>query len=412
MTFPMAIVADDLTGAADAAAVFGPVIDAWVALDADALPAGDLIAIDTDSRYLPVEQSVDAVGLATRSAVASGARLHKKIDSILRGNVAAEIASVLDTVDAGSEQPALAVVAPAFPATGRTTSGGVVHVHGEPLADGPQGGDVVALLGHGGLHAGLAERDIVRSSALALAIRISELAGQGCRAVVCDAETDEDLQAVQLAIALLDRPVVLVGSAGLMRVSVYDLAADSNGIFCRADAGGATAMTLVVCGSSTEISHEQVAQLVDQSDVRIVDVCAPYGPRERSEALAAARAAFTEGLDPVLVPDRSQPVLADWSQVVEEAMAEVGGQLLAEYRQTLSGAVLTGGATARVVLQAAGVNRLSVKGEVEPGIVLSAMDDRDGLSLITKSGSFGDADALRRSRLTLRGLGPAGIPLT
>ena len=60
----------EVTGAADAAAVFGPVIDAWVALDADALPAGDLIAIDTDSRYLPVEQAVDAVGLATRSAVA------------------------------------------------------------------------------------------------------------------------------------------------------------------------------------------------------------------------------------------------------------------------------------------------------------------------------------------------------
>jgi uncharacterized protein YgbK (DUF1537 family) len=52
---------------------------------------------------------------------------------------------------------------------------------------------------------------------------------------------------------------------------------------------------------------------------------------------------------------------------------------------------------------------LSVKGEVEPGIVLSAVERSDGLSLITKSGSFGDAEALCRCRLTLRGLGPADV---
>jgi uncharacterized protein YgbK (DUF1537 family) len=142
----------------------------------------------------------------------------------------------------------------------------------------------------------------------------------------------------------------------------------------------------------------------------MVDVRAPYGPQERAQAVLAARAAFDECLDPVIVPDRSQPVLDEWSAVVEEAMGEVGGTLLAERFGSLSGAVLTGGATARAVLRTAGVRRLSVKGEVEPGIVLSTMDHKDGLSLISKSGSFGDAEALCRSRLTLRGLGPADVP--
>ena len=409
MTTPMAIVADDLTGAADSAAVFGPVIDAWVALDADELPVGDLVAVDTDSRYVPEDQAAASVGAAARAAVAAGARLHTKIDSILRGNVAAEVAAVLDAVDGDASRPALAVVAPAFPATGRTTVGGVVHVRGEPLAE-PRGGDLVGLLGDGGLITGLASREVVRSSALALTLRMGELAEQGCRAVVCDAETDEDLRAVQLATAMLERPVVLVGSAGLMRVSVYDLAADSAGISCRADAGGDTPAALVVCGSSTPISHEQVEHLSGQSGARMVDVRAPYGPQERAEAVLAARAAFDECLDPVIVPDRSQPVLDEWSAVVEEAMGEVGGTLLAERFGSLSGAVLTGGATARAVLRTAGVRRLSVKGEVEPGVVLSTMDHKDGLSLISKSGSFGDAEALCRSRLTLRGLGPADVP--
>jgi uncharacterized protein YgbK (DUF1537 family) len=408
MTFPMAIIADDLTGAADSAAVFGPVIDAWVALDEGAFPDGDLVAVDTDSRYVSGDRASEVVGAATRNAVGAGARLHKKIDSILRGNIAVEVAAVLDEVDANRTTPAIAVVAPAFPATGRTTVGGVVHVHGEPLSE-PRGGDLPSVLEEGGLRTGLAGSETVRSSAVALTLRINELAEQGCRAVVCDAETDEDLQSVQLATALLERPTVLVGSAGLMRVSVYDLAADSGGIFCRADAGGPDLATLVVCGSSTEISHEQIAELVEREGVRAVDVRAPYGPEQRAEALEAARAAFAQRLDPVVVPDRRQLVDPAWSRTVEEAMAEVGGQLLLERGDSLSGAVLTGGATARAVLLRAGVSRLSVKGEVEPGIVLSAVERSDGLSLITKSGSFGDAEALCRCRLTLRGLGPADV---
>ena len=58
-----------------------------------------------------------------------GARLvYKKLDSTLRGNVAAELAAAFGA--AGRER---AIVAPAFPAAGRTTVGGTQLVHGVPV---------------------------------------------------------------------------------------------------------------------------------------------------------------------------------------------------------------------------------------------------------------------------------------
>ncbi|OAI65685.1 Hrp-dependent type III effector protein, partial [Ralstonia solanacearum] len=62
--------------------------------------------------------------LAAWQALARPAtRLYKKIDSTLRGNVAAEVAALVPVAG-------LAVVAPAFPAAGRTTRNARQWLHG------------------------------------------------------------------------------------------------------------------------------------------------------------------------------------------------------------------------------------------------------------------------------------------
>jgi 4-hydroxythreonine-4-phosphate dehydrogenase len=55
--------------------------------------------------------------------------------------------------------------------------------------------------------------------------------------------------------------------------------------------------------------------------------------------------------------------------------------------------VATGGETARAVLTAAGVDRLTVLGETAPGVVRSHVAPL-GLDVVTKAGAFGDPDAL------------------
>ena len=64
--------------------------------------------------------------------------------------------------------------------------------------------------------------------------------------------------------------------------------------------------------------------------------------------------------------------------------------------------MLTGGDTARTVLERLGIERLQVIGELEPGICLSRQDS-GGPAIVTKAGGFGDRHSLVRVLRYLRG---------
>jgi len=124
------VIADDLTGAAETGAVgrrFG--LRAEILLGGDPGPNSDLVCIDTDSRSAePPEAARRAAAAAAKLRDLGAAWIYKKVDSVLRGNVAAEIAAVLATLD----RPA-ALLVPANPALGRTLIGGRYLVDGRPL---------------------------------------------------------------------------------------------------------------------------------------------------------------------------------------------------------------------------------------------------------------------------------------
>jgi hypothetical protein len=173
-----------------------------------------VLAVDTDSRYRVPTEAAGRVAAAAERARGLGARVYKKIDSLLRGNVAAEVAAAARALGSG-DRPALAVVAPAFPSTGRTTVEGVVLVHGEPLSA-PQHGRVAAVLAEADLTTARAPLDR-QSRPTALAELLASAWGDGVDAVVVDAVSDADLARVAEATADLDFPVLLVGSGGLAR---------------------------------------------------------------------------------------------------------------------------------------------------------------------------------------------------
>jgi uncharacterized protein YgbK (DUF1537 family) len=103
------IVADDLTGACDAAAPFG-------------LSTG--LAISTESRDL--EEPEIHRRMNTLATTAGQANLiFKKIDSTLRGNVQVEIAAAMQAFECPT-----AIVTPAFPDMGRTVRQGHLHIDG------------------------------------------------------------------------------------------------------------------------------------------------------------------------------------------------------------------------------------------------------------------------------------------
>ena len=133
------IIADDLSGACDAGALFagrGPV-GVFVApeLPDARWPAA---AVDTESRALTPAAAAERVRRAVYGLEArlGGGRIFKKLDSTVRGPVAAELDALM-----GATGAATALVCPAFPAQGRTLRDGVLSVFGQRAHESPAGRD-------------------------------------------------------------------------------------------------------------------------------------------------------------------------------------------------------------------------------------------------------------------------------
>jgi uncharacterized protein YgbK (DUF1537 family) len=169
------IIADDLTGAADCgAACAARGLETVVALDdSDGIPRTEVLAFDANTRGMTAEKAAAETARIVREYPAR--IVYKKIDSTLRGNVAAEVAAALEAYRGLGHPEAGAVVAPAFPSMGRTTKGGRMYVRGVAIECGEIG------------------------------LRLE------------DAETDEDLRGIVAKWRDHQAGVVWVGSAGLAR---------------------------------------------------------------------------------------------------------------------------------------------------------------------------------------------------
>ena len=217
------ILADDLSGASDCGITCVQAgLTAEVSLGSpqhiDA--AVDVLSVDADTRVLTAEAAADRMrDLVLRHASDGTTLLFKKIDSTLRGHLGAELAAVLGarrTVVAN----AVAIMAAALPANGRTTVGGMHYVHGMPLhesdvwnKEGMTGEAKIAEMVKGwGLRVGLLDLATIHKTPTDRTLAIEELAARN-DLVVCDAETDADLAAVAEVAAALGERAVWVGSA-------------------------------------------------------------------------------------------------------------------------------------------------------------------------------------------------------
>ena len=378
-----AIIADDLTGAADAAAAYGPTHSSSVILDVDgAWPEADILSVNTESRYLSAGDAAAAVTAAVARALEQDRQVFKKIDSLLRGNIGAEVASALACVSDGSR--GIALVAPAYPGTGRTTVGGTVHVNGAQNAQGSFGGDVAAALAAGGLSTETVGRDTYGTPE-ELAAHLRDVQDRGTDAVVLDAVSDDDLARIAASAALLDSPTLLVGSGGL----AGHIAPRGEGRDVLKDHARHVRRTLTVIGSYSGLARQQTEALVAAGAEHItLDHQALEDPTvTRKVAAAMVRT------DVVLTPDPMGAVDKSQALVVAEALARATAAGV-EHCEAL---VLTGGETATAVLNALGAGSFTVIGEIEPGVVISLLPEPLPL-LVTKAGAFGDAGTLARTK--------------
>ena len=381
----IAIIADDLTGAADAgvqlvhAGYKTAVFFRESEMFADDL---DAVSFDTDSRTMPAGFAAKRV-LEAAHAAREARIVYKKLDSTLRGNVAAELAAAL-----GGVRRDLAVVAPAFPAAGRTTVDGTQRVHGVPvdeteMANAPhtpvREAHIPSLLADAFSSVGalstedLADHEHVR--------RVLE--GNEC--VVADADRDADLEALVRAVRDPTR-VLWAGSAGLALAlgSVYPGP-------CAGDADVQRARVcpvLVIVGSLSSVAREQVQRLVGEYG-RVAFGVEVGGAGALERTIIAVRDALAGQTCAVV---HSPEERSASGESVLRSLAGVAARLSEE--ECFQGLVLTGGATAVGLARRLGAAGIRLEGEVEAGVPMGALIGPRPYPVVTKAGGFGGPDTL------------------
>lgn len=387
------VLADDLSGAAETAAALGshlrPQLALWPTLPDS--PSDAPLVLDLDSRHL---QATDAAA-RVRDALAcvpTPEVLFKKIDSLLRGNVAAEIAPLL-TPDA------IVVLTPALPQQGRTVHRGVLLDRGVPLAETPlwaleptpPPATIADALGRVPLRAiGLTD---VRSPELT-----DVLATTAGVIAVCDAETQADLDAL-VASALTagrttGRAIRFVGSSDLARAlgphlspaaatpAHPPLPTEPGSVLYVLGTGSEAALvqTDLLLAGSDAVHHGLTSQELVEAG-RQPDAATAYG-----ELLASELATHSV----VLQVNASKGAAA--GEDIVAGLAHLVSATLKAAPDWPVRLMLTGGQTARAVLDILGCGRLDLVSEIHPGAVL--MTTGTGWLVATRPGSHGDRDSL------------------
>jgi uncharacterized protein YgbK (DUF1537 family) len=379
------IIADDLTGALDVAGPFASrgqptfVVVKHEGCTRNQFAGASVVSINSASRHMPAAEAAARVrSIVEGLCRPAGEIFIKKIDSTLRGNVTAETLAALRALGRAN-----AIVAPAFPAQGRTVARGMVHVKGVPLPRTDFARDALSP-------PPLEPLDrVFRAAAPQARVELAPArgpfdlapAGAVMRVFVVDSETDSDLRATVEALAGHLRNCVLVGSAGIagaVATSCLPMASAPE----RPEAVG---QVLVVVGSRAEQSAQQAAALSAQPGVEVF--VAPNG--ELSDASILNSSAGTLVLRAAPGPDGRE---GDAQQVA----ASLAGHAVRVLRNRPIGAlVATGGDTAVAILTALGRRALQVMGDLLPGIPYCRFDfDGRRLWLVTKAGGFGTRDTM------------------
>jgi uncharacterized protein YgbK (DUF1537 family) len=221
-----ALMADDLTGAADAAVEFreaGFSVSVCLTEDSVARSKAEICAVTLESRELDAERARQAVRRWAAILRRAGRQVvFMKVDSMLRGNAAAETAELVR-----SSGFAQAVLCPALPRLGRVCRDGLLRTQDD--------------------------RNVPLPTDAALSTP--------------DAETDEDLSRIAADILMAELDLLPAGSSGLARPWARELARLQGREAQNPQPPAADRPTLCVIGSVHPRSLEQMAYALSNGDL-------------------------------------------------------------------------------------------------------------------------------------------------
>ena len=390
------IVADDFTGANDTGVQLKRRgVPTSVVFSSEFIASEGSFVLDTESRALGPEEAAAAVraGLKGVDLTAFG-RVMKKVDSTLRGSVAAEIKAVDELY--GSE---LVVFAPALPDLGRTTVGGVHLLKGIPITRTELAKDPKTPVTEDNITKLLeAVYDEPVTHISEDQVSAGEIDFSVGRVFTCDSATNADLRSIIQAAVATGKRTLWVGTAA-MADHLLGVEVD-------------VPPALAVVASVSAVSREQVNFAAGEG-IPLVSVPIPElltGEQKMETYVAQTVALLQEGKDAILASsassnraelDRSVAVGEKLNMTREQVSGYtqmvMGRMTKAILEQTpISGMFLTGGDTALgFFMEARSLGSSSVT-EIAVGIPMMRLSGGPlaGLKVVTKAGAFGKEDAI------------------
>jgi uncharacterized protein YgbK (DUF1537 family) len=377
----IAVVADDYTGAAELAGIgFSHGLSSGIQTEFGPNCPDELVAIDTDSRSCPQPVAARRVAHIAGCLRSCGPTwIFKKVDSVLRGPVLAELRSML--VATGKRR---AILAPANPSRGRIIRAGHYFVDGRPIEHSAfrndpecpiRSSDVLTMLG------GYGSPD-VRVAGLD-----QELPDAGI--IIAEAGTQED---VARWAASINSSTLAAGGADFFATLLAAKERHRGQPQVVEGAPPCGRRTLFVCGSATAWGASRREE------------CAKFGipivlAQQTPPCIGASSRPthFAKGLDAVLdALDRvgvAMVAAGNQSGSSPTTPHSAPGILVETVVQVLRRGIVArlfveGGGTASALVRRMGWTRTSVCGQYAPGVVAMRVPSEPAATLTTKPGSY------------------------
>ena len=415
------IIADDLTGANDTALQFHTKgAKTKILLDSTYEPnkkdIAEVWAISSESRNCTTEDAINKVQSAVQTFANkfSFEYYYKKIDSTLRGHIAQETLKMLDILEYD-----VAIIIPAFPQEGRITVGGYHLLKGIPI-----GRTEIAMDPHSPIleshvptllksqlsdkqkdFVGTLDLKTVMNGAGPILIKINELIKEGKKLIVADATSITDIEQIALAIKKCDKKILPSGTAACAQVMGKIWLADIENE--RESVKIKKLPKLIVSGSATKITAEQINKLEQSDDIDNVNIIS-LEMRDilcgiNDELLARILENLKSGIDVCI---HTSHLIANFDGFSDDSMtaeltkeklafmitdflAELTKQILAETNVIL---ITLGGETSYKCCDKIQSKELKLIDEVAPAI--SLCKDVNNQWIVTKSGNLGTQNTL------------------
>jgi uncharacterized protein YgbK (DUF1537 family) len=375
------VIADDFTGAAELAGIgLGHGLSVSIAIEKfDILPEAELLVIATDTRSKGPGEAVSEVrALSRHLKLKPYSLLYKKVDSVLRGHILEEIQTMIETLGLKG-----ALLVAANPQLGRVIIDGHYFVNGKPIHHTSFSSDpdfstttssVRKLLDRNGAYPSLIiskPEDFSGDEPIV----IGEVTGS----------KDLDLWAEKW-----DESWLPVGAAGFFQALLRKKGKkekEKKEKIVLADREG----MLYVCGSSFQGSRDQVKRASRNGP----HVC--YMPEGLFMKKAHSEECLQGWIEEVagILSSHGKAVVAVSQEVsLSSGRAAWIGLLFSNLvealvaRDLVRELIIEGGSTASAVLHKLGCLRLRPLQQLAQGVILMEMEDRPGVRLTMKPGSY------------------------